>query len=236
MAFGDLCCEAFTKATNFASSILQGVEDAGFAPILKQYSVAGFSQDAGIVQNLTESVEDAIATISNYKYKGGGTNTEAAIVRCQKELDGQPNPIIVLISDGIPTNCLDGDGEPTGQGNKKNKCEGEKTAQAAAEIAANKAANLDISIIPVSVLDDANALNALNALARCAGEPEAPGVGCSTNQGISVNNFDDLNEIINKLVVTVNCNGDERTLETNIKHGTFIQTESTSKWAAITLQ
>ena len=211
-AFSNLCCKAFTQATVFADKILNGIEAAGFASQLKQYSAVQFSQDATIIQNLTTNVMDATASISSYKYKGGGTNTEGAIDRCRDLLTGEQNAVIVLITDGRPTRCLDGNGEPTA---KKNKCAGDRSAQEAAENAASSAATSTasvsgISIIPVSVLNDAAAVADLDKLARCAGQDATE--PCKDNQGISADNFDQVDEIIRKIVVTVNCNGDERTL------------------------
>ena len=216
-ASGDLCCEAFTQATVFADKILNGIEAAGFASQLKQYSAVQFSQDATVIQNLTTNVMDATASISSYKYKGGGTYTEGAIDRCRELLTGEQNAVIVLITDGMPTRCLNDDDIPVrGERKGKNQCKGGLSAQEAAENAATSAATSTasvsgISIIPVSVLNDTAALADLDKLARCAGQDATQ--PCKDNQGISADNFDQVDEIIRKIIVTVNCNGDERTLE-----------------------
>ena len=181
LEFGDFCCQAFENGISFTREVLQGIENAEFAQVLKQYSVVVFSDLADSIQTLTGSVEDAIDSISNYKYEGGGTRTEYALSLCENELSGQPNPVVILISDGRPER----------QQNAVNK--------------ATDAALRGISIIPVAINENTSDLEALNALARCSGQENTAAIPCEDNQGISVGNFDGLSEIIKKIVVKINC-------------------------------
>ena len=181
LEFGTFCCQAFENGISFVRESLQGIENAKYAQVLKQYSVVVFGSRSTTVQGLTGSVEDAINSIANYEYVGKGTRTEYAINRCQNELNGQPNPVIILVSDGRPE------------------------FQLAAVNSATNAASKGTSIIPVAINENTSDLEALNALARCSGQENMAAIPCEDNQGLSVDDFDGLSEIIRRLVVKINC-------------------------------
>jgi hypothetical protein len=188
----DFCCEAFQDGQNFASQILQGINVAVTFP---QYSVVMFSSSGDTIQPLTTSVNSANNAIDSYVYTGQYTNTQDGIKKCKVELVGQPNPIIVLITDGRPNVC-----GPTGS-----SCSSSSQAQQAAENAATAAVNNGISIIPVAISDDTITKNAVNEFSRCAGQAN-PALACPANQDISVGDYDDLTDIIEMLLGSINCN------------------------------
>jgi uncharacterized protein YegL len=176
----------FEVGRAFARKSLQGIEDAEYAQVLKQYSVVVFASTAITIQELTEDVDAAKLALSNFQRVSGGTNTADAIIMCQTELDGQPNPVIVLITDGVPNSQQD------------------------AVNSATDAAIKGIGIIPVAINDDTSALEDLNALARCSGQANTA-IPCEDNQGIDVSDFDGLDEIIRRLIVKINCNSNPTT-------------------------
>jgi hypothetical protein len=166
-----------------------------------------FSTSGDTIQPLTTDVILANNAINGYDYTGQWTNTEAAIGNCHAQLLNQPNPIIVLITDGVPTACFKNNGSiyrttsTTGTG-----CANSKTTQQAAENAATAAVTNGISIIPVAISSTQSTIDAVNDFARCVDQAVPADEPCEANQNISVGDYVDLSDIIEKLLGTITCN------------------------------
>ena len=202
------------------SIVIKGIDNSEIP--MKTYAIVEFSSQADVTQNLTTNATQVKNALDTFPYEGGNTNTQDAIRQCTEILGNSSevpvNPVIVILTDGDPTSCLDIDGKATREGAAKNKCYAngviKGTAQEAAEAAANTASvGNAINIVPISILPhgsgtDAEALPGVNELARCAGVSGA----CEENQGLKVN-FGQLSTIVDRIVREINCNGDDRTLQ-----------------------
>ena len=87
-------------------------------------------------------------------------------MKCQSELENQPNPTIVIITDGEPTRCLDTNGVAIGEGSSKNQCAGGVSAQQAAEDSATIAAGNGMTILPVSIAEEVGGIPQVNRYYR----------------------------------------------------------------------
>ena len=129
-------------------------------------------------------------------------NTQQAIEVCAGIVAGEPNPVIVLISDGTPTAC-----NPIGStfhstGRSSFNCNGSgQSAQDSAEDAADSAWENGIDVIPVVINSVETDFTVLQNLARCQNT-----VGpCSKYFGIEVSNFDEVTTIVDDIIELAAC-------------------------------
>ena len=148
-----LCCpNYYVTAKNFTIATINGVQSKTNGT----YGIIRFATDATIAQNLAPSTM-AINAVNALSYSGGWTNTEAGIRNCDTVLGPFGNRVIVIITDGNTTACM--------QGVTGCPCQGCNTpATNTASAAALTARNNNITIISIGIgpegdINNANLLN-----------------------------------------------------------------------------
>jgi hypothetical protein len=137
----------------------------------------------------------AITTINTTAYSGGFTNTADAINKCRLVLTAGNNTkkILVLLTDGNPTACLNLVGCPGSCPSTGNTCTNGATTIANAQATLAKNSSPNITLIPVGV--GSNATISTTNLANW---------GTGGNY-LTVADFDDLPSIIANLTDAVLC-------------------------------
>jgi len=101
-----------------------------------QVSVVAYGTQ-GILNTALTTPQNAILSVKGIPYSGGFTNLEQAIVRCEKQLEGSPAPVMVVIGDGVPNKS----------GNPATGDEAAAKTAAAEEAAAAKYVGIDIATV-----------------------------------------------------------------------------------------
>ena len=208
LASDGLCCGNYESIANFASAYVSTL------PSETTFAIVKYGSAASVISPFGASAADATQAIATSPYTGGYTHTEDAILKCVEELKGSENPVIVLITDGTPTACnnLSTDGVSTkGQkgckGNQCDKCIGGSFA-AAANSAATLASNQGATLVPIIISSVATDIKQLEGLARC---PANNDDSCNVDdyKGLNVESLDQLDQILDALVLTTECAGNE---------------------------
>jgi len=143
------------------------------------YAAIKFGSDVEEISDVTSDITAFKESLTTAKYKGGYTNTEQAILRCTELLEDQPNPVILLVTDGTPTTCRRGW-----------QCKG------AAENAADRAFGQDVEIVPIIINSVSTDIKQIAKFARCRNPP------CPS---VDITDIGGLNEIIGEVIEAATC-------------------------------
>ena len=98
----DTCCANFATTVSFSSEVVKAVEVYN---VTKEFSIVQWSSSAYASQALSSATDTKTYLSNQIDYSGGGTNTAAAIVKCQDLFASSPGRknVILLVTDGVPT-------------------------------------------------------------------------------------------------------------------------------------
>jgi hypothetical protein len=181
-----LCCENYQDAVIFAEAVVNGVDN--ITDMDGTYGFVRFATNATEITGLTTAM---IVTefLTNTSYSGGYTNTEEAIRFCTNILDEGTTAkrILVLLTDGNPSACSSNTIGPV-MGCPCIACADPATI--AANNAAAVARNKNYTVLPVGVGDTISESNL-----RTWGN----------GTFLTVDDFDELDTILNDLIGEVIC-------------------------------
>jgi len=183
--FDTFGCDNFQYEKHFATGVIEKLkainDDARF-------SLVTFASDADTQLNLTGVAATASSKITSIVYTDGYTTTGGAIMKCTATLTNTTNArVIVLITDGTPTNGYPGVGRSRTYPPKMAKHKEFATEKAVL------AKNAGILLVPIIIATDDT------------DKPYMKSLASGNNTVVSVTNFDLLPAVVDAVVSVIGC-------------------------------
>jgi len=96
-------CANFNTTVSFSTEVVEAVEVYN---VTKEFSIVQWSFSAYATQALSSATDTKTYLSTSIDYRGGNTNTAAAIATCQDLFASSPpgrTNVILLVTDGVPT-------------------------------------------------------------------------------------------------------------------------------------